>query len=220
MKKRCVSLLLVVLTVVILSACGSKADNDGMTRKPATNPREESKQGTEQAEKKTEDTPSETENTLNETPEPGFEANTEAAMEGNGDSNEDAGGVLMEGNVDRMVIEVGGQKFSLTLYDNETVRALKEQLPMTINMEELHGNEKFYYLDEELPVNSEEVGSIKTGDLMLFGSDCLVLFFEDFNTSYSYTRIGHVDNAESFANDLAGGTVKVSFETGEEEDKS
>lgn len=86
---------------------------------------------------------------------------------------------------------------------------------MTLPMEELHGNEKFYYLEEELPADSEKVGSIQTGDIMLFGSDCLVLFFDDFNTSYSYTRIGYVEDAQRFAGALADGTVEVTFRAGE-----
>lgn len=115
----------------------------------------------------------------------------------------------------KMIMEVGGQSFQATLYDNGTVRALMELLPMTLNMEELHGNEKFYYLEEGLPTNSENIGNIQTGDIMLFGSDCLVLFFEDFSTSYNYTRIGQIENPQEFAETLASGTVEVSFYAGE-----
>ena len=86
---------------------------------------------------------------------------------------------------------------------------------MTLDMEELHGNEKFYYLDEGLPPNSENIRNIKAGDIMLFGSDCLVLFFEDFTTSYNYTRIGHIEEEEAFVKALSGGTVEVTFEAGE-----
>ena len=111
-----------------------------------------------------------------------------------------------------MTVEAGGQKFQAALYDNETVRAFQERLPMTLDMEELHRNEKFYYLDEGLPANSENVGSIKAGDIMLFGSDCLVLFFEDFSTSYNYTRIGHIQEEEAFVKALSGGTVEMGCE--------
>ena len=44
-------------------------------------------------------------------------------------------------------------------------------------------------------------------------------FFEDFSTSYSYTRIGHIEDAGNFADTLASGTVEVMFETGEQEEK-
>lgn len=119
------------------------------------------------------------------------------------------------GDTQEMIIDVGGQSFQVTLYDNETVRVLLERLPMTLSMNELHGNEKFYNLDEALPTNSENVGSIQTGDIMLFGSDCLVLFFDDFGTSYNYTRIGHVQDEDAFVNALTGGTVEVTFHAGE-----
>lgn len=51
--------------------------------------------------------------------------------------------------------------------------------------------------------------------VILHGSDCLVLFFDDFNTSYSYTRIGHIEDAQGFAEVLAGGRVEVTFRSGE-----
>ena len=85
---------------------------------------------------------------------------------------------------------------------------------MTLNMDEMNGNEKFYYLSEGLPTSAQNVGSIRVGDIMLYGSDCLVLFFEDFNTSYSYTRIGHIENAQRFAEVLTSGNVEVTFRAG------
>ena len=120
-------------------------------------------------------------------------------------ANTESGGAQMQA----LIIEVNGQSFKPGLYNNETAKAVLERLPMTLNMDELNGNEKFYYLDDRLPADSENVGSIQTGDIMLFGSDCLVLFFEDFSTSYSYTRIGHIDDSQGFADALADGTVEV-----------
>ena len=76
-------------------------------------------------------------------------------------------------------------------------------------MDELHGNEKYAYLDQSLPTASEKVGSIKSGDLMLFGSDCLVLFYEDFSTSYSYTPLGHIDDPAGLSDALGSGSVLI-----------
>lgn len=125
-------------------------------------------------------------------------------------SNEEKGDEKMK----EFIIRVGDQSFQATLYNNETTQALMERLPMTLNMEELHGNEKYYYLEEGLPTNSESIDRIQTGDIMLFGSDCLVLFYDDFSNSYSYTRIGHIEDEEAFADALKNGTVEVSFEAG------
>ena len=112
----------------------------------------------------------------------------------------------------KLNIKIGDNNFTATLEDNETTKELVNKLPLTINMSELHGNEKYYYFDESMPTNSERVGNINTGDLMLYGSDCLVLFYESFSTSYSYTRLGHIDNPEGLANVVGSGNVEVTFE--------
>ena len=47
---------------------------------------------------------------------------------------------------------------------------------------------------------------------MLYGSDCLVLFYDSFSTSYSYTKIGYLDNPEGLKNIVGNGTVNVVIE--------
>lgn len=108
-------------------------------------------------------------------------------------------------------ITVGRASFSLILADNATAAAFKALLPLTLNMSEMNGNEKYYYLTDDLPTASSNPGTIQTGDLMLYGSSCLVLFYESFRTSYSYTRIGRVDNASGLAAALGSGSVNVTF---------
>lgn len=112
----------------------------------------------------------------------------------------------------QLKIEAGGQTFTATLVDNPTTRTLLERLPMTISMGELNGNEKYYYLPESLPTNSQRPGNIHAGDLMLYGSDCLVLFYESFSSGYSYTRLGSVDDSSGLAAALGRGSVEVSFQ--------
>lgn len=109
-------------------------------------------------------------------------------------------------------ILIGDRSFACTLYENETTYAFIEQLPLTITMNELNGNEKYYYLDHSLPTNSSRQEEIHAGDLMLFGNDCLVLFYEDFNTSYSYTAIGYVNEPNQLADVLGRGSIQVVFE--------
>ena len=109
-------------------------------------------------------------------------------------------------------IIINGQNFSATLYDNQTTRELINMLPLTINMSELNGNEKYYYFKDNFTTSSERVGTIKSGDLMLYGSDCLVLFYDSFSTPYSYTRIGYIDNPEGLALAVGNGGVQVVFE--------
>lgn len=108
-------------------------------------------------------------------------------------------------------IEVNGQTFSATLADNGTARAFAARLPMTLDMRELNGNEKYFYLDEPLPAAAQRVGQIRAGDLMLFGSDCVVLFYENFATSYTYTPIGRIDDPAGLADALGSGSAEVFF---------
>ncbi|WP_179018404.1 cyclophilin-like fold protein [Winogradskyella forsetii] len=112
----------------------------------------------------------------------------------------------------KMKITIGSRVFTATLYDNQSATAFKEMLPLTINMTELNGNEKYFDLPENLPANASNPKTIQNGDLMLYGSNTLVLFYKTFSTSYSYTKIGKVDNPEDLQKALGSGNVNVTFE--------
>lgn len=114
-----------------------------------------------------------------------------------------------EANMLSIVLTAGAERFTGTLEDNEAARQLVSRFPLTLDMGELNGNEKYVYLDRGLPVNSENPGQIHSGDLMLFGSDCLVLFYEGFSTSYSYTRLGSFQGGEGLAEALGRGSVRI-----------
>lgn len=114
-------------------------------------------------------------------------------------------------------IQVGDKAFLSTLFDNPSARALIARLPFTLLMKELNGNEKYYFFAEPLPSNSSQIGNIQTGDLMLYGSDALVLFYKSFSTSYSYTRLGRINDTTSLAQVLGSGSVSVTFSLVEEQ---
>lgn len=113
----------------------------------------------------------------------------------------------------KLKITIGSAVFKATLQDNATTTAFKKLLPMTISMTEHAGNEKYYSLPNSLPTNSFNPGTIQNGDLMLYGSQTLVLFYKSFSTSYSYTRLGKVDDATGLASALGSGSITVTFET-------
>lgn len=82
---------------------------------------------------------------------------------------------------------------------------------MDLEMNELKGNEKYFYLDESLPVNPYSPNTIGKGDIMLVGSSCLVIFYENFNPSYSYTRIRKINNANNLDIILGNNDATVTF---------
>lgn len=110
-----------------------------------------------------------------------------------------------------MKIEIGNQTFTATLADNEAAAAFLALLPMTVTMNELNGNEKYCNLASDLSTASYRPGTIRSGDIMLYGSDCVVLFYETFSSSYSYTRIGQVDDPTGLAAAVGTGRVTVTF---------
>lgn len=112
----------------------------------------------------------------------------------------------------KLTITAKNRTFIIKLYDNETTKALIKQLPMTIDMGELNGNEKYYYLPNTLPTESVRPGQINTGDFMLYGNDCLVLFYESFSSSYSYTKLGYIEDVTGLKSALGSGSVELTIE--------
>lgn len=146
-------------------------------------------------------------------PNPEEPGDNDNSGSGNNNGNNDNGNNEGENQMNRsMTIRVGDHSFEATLEDNATARAFAALLPMTVTMNELNGNEKYHYLSENLPTNSYRPGTIRNGDLMLYGFNCVVLFYETFSSSYSYTRFGQLDNPSGLASALGQGNVTVTFE--------
>ncbi len=116
--------------------------------------------------------------------------------------------MLNEFNVN---ILINGNNYTAIFEDNITTRELISILPFEINMNELNDNEKYYYFSTNFQVEPKRVNKINAGDIMMFGNNCLVIFYESFNTSYSYTRIGHISNTQNLKEDLGTGSVIVKF---------
>ena len=115
-------------------------------------------------------------------------------------------------NMPKLNIKIKNKIFIASLYDNETTREFIKNLPLTINMSELNGNEKYYYMDKSFKTNEENIKSIKKGDLMLYNSNCLVLFYKSFITSYSYTKLGFIEDPTDLEELLGSGKVDITFE--------
>ena len=112
----------------------------------------------------------------------------------------------------KMRVIVGDKVFPATLADNNTADEFRELLPLTIEMKELNGNEKYYYFNHNFTVDSSVPDMIHAGDIMLYGQNCLVLFYDTFETTYAYTRIGAINDPTGLAEALGNGPATVTFE--------
>ena len=111
----------------------------------------------------------------------------------------------------QMRIRIGSSAFTATLYDNATAKAFVALLPLTIAMRDLNSNEKYFDFSDGLPANAANPGTIQTGDVMLYGSNTLVLFYKSFSTSYRYTKLGRIENPSGLSAALGAGNVTVTF---------
>jgi hypothetical protein len=119
--------------------------------------------------------------------------------------------ILQSAKESSMWMTINERRFAFTLADNDTARAFAAQLPLTLQMEDLNGNEKHAKLPALLPAHASRPGIIRNGDLMLYGVDTLVVFYSTFNSIYSYTRIGRVDDASNLAQALGAGSARITF---------
>jgi hypothetical protein len=136
----------------------------------------------------------------------------ETSVPGSPDAGDNSGTNNPNQTRSQMKIKIGASTFTATLYDNATSTAFKAQLPITVNMRELNGNEKYFDLAASLPTNASNPGTIQNGDLMMYGANTLVLFYKSFPTSYSYTRLGRINDTAGLAAALGSGNVIVTYE--------
>lgn len=111
----------------------------------------------------------------------------------------------------KLLITIGTQEYTATLADTDAAREFAGMLPQTLDMSELNGNEKYVYLDSSLPTAAYRPDSIHAGDLMLYGSSCVVLFYESFSTSYSYTPLGHIDDPAGLADAVGHDSIVITI---------
>ncbi len=112
---------------------------------------------------------------------------------------------------DNYYIKIGNKEFPFILKDTAASNELKAKLPFKVEMTKLNGNEIFYKFNNSFTTNIKSVGTINTGDIYLYQTDYLVLFYKTFSTSYSYSEIGKLTNIEGLE-DAIGSDSKVTVE--------
>lgn len=124
------------------------------------------------------------------------------------------GGCAVAAREQRVWMVVGERRFVVELADTRAARAFTALLPLALEMPDLNGNEKQVKLPRPLPTDTVRPGTIRNGDLMLWGADTLVVFYLPFESPYSYTRLGRVVDAAELPRVLGPGAVRITFTEG------
>ena len=111
-----------------------------------------------------------------------------------------------------MKIKIGSKEFIAILYDNPTAEKFKALLPMKLVMKELNNNEKYADIPGKLGTKPTNPGNIQAGDIMIYDTNTLVLFYKSFRTNYSYTKLGRIKDPEGLASALGDKDLLISFE--------
>lgn len=105
----------------------------------------------------------------------------------------------------------GARRFAVALENSPSAHAFAQLLPLTLDMADLNDNEKHARLPQSLPAQASPPGTLQAGDVMLYGSDTLVVFYKRFASRYSYTRIGRVTPVDGLVMALGPGSPRIGF---------
>lgn len=119
----------------------------------------------------------------------------------NVDVNESDDIMIIKAIIDDTVVDI-------KLEDSNLANEFINLLPMELTMNELNGNEKYAYLNTTFTVKPTNPKHINKGDVMIYGNNCLVIFYKSFDTSYTYTKLGHIDNLPNLDKD----EINIKFE--------
>lgn len=116
-----------------------------------------------------------------------------------------------ENSVMNMIVQVGDSTFTATLEENSAVNSLVEMMknnPITIRMRDYSGFEKVGPLGTSLPTSDSQT-TTHTGDIVLYQGNQIVMFYG--SNSWSYTRLGHIDDLTGWKQALGSGDVTITF---------
>ncbi|MCH5317818.1 MAG: hypothetical protein J1E05_07550 [Eubacterium sp.] len=111
----------------------------------------------------------------------------------------------------KMIVKIGDSAFTATLEDNVATRELIEMMknaPITIDMSDYSGFEKVGPLGRRLTTENHQTIT-NAGDIVLYNGDQIVIFYG--SNSWSYTRIGKIDDLFGWEEALGSGDITAEF---------
>ena len=110
-----------------------------------------------------------------------------------------------------MNVQIGGSTFTATLEDNTAVDSfvrMMQTAPVVIQMNDYSGFEKVGSIGTSLPASNSQT-TTQSGDIVLYNGNQIVIFYG--SNSWSYTRLGKIDDLSGWTEALGSGDVTVTF---------
>ena len=115
----------------------------------------------------------------------------------------------------KMNVKIGDAVFTATLEDNAAVREFVDMMkdaPVTIDMSDYSGFEKVGSLGRSLTASDSQM-TTNAGDIVLYNKNQIVMFYG--SNSWSYTKIGHIDDLSGWKEALGDGNITAVFSLAE-----
>ena len=116
-----------------------------------------------------------------------------------------------ENTVKKMNLQIGNNSFTATLESNaavDTLVGMMREVPVVIQMSDYSGFEKVGSLGTSLPASNQQT-TTQSGDIVLYNGNQIVIFYG--SNSWSYTRLGKIDDLSGWEEALGSGDVTVTF---------
>ena len=208
--KRAFAILFSGILMISLAACGSNTQDKPLEEAPSTSASLTESAGLENSSSgqipssEASETPSSEPQAATQQAQPSAEPQAPTPEPENNTSTE-------ETKVTKMNVQVGGGSFTATLESNSAVDALIEMMkdePVVIQMSDYSGFEKVGSLGASLPASNSQT-TTHAGDIVLYNGNQIVIFYG--SNSWSYTRLGKIDDLSGWEDALGSGDVEVTF---------
>ena len=98
-----------------------------------------------------------------------------------------------------MKLEIDENVLDVSWNNNASITALNEMKPLTVNMHLYGGFEQVGSIGKSIVSDDKEI-TTKSGDIVLYSSNQIVVFFG--TNTWSYTKLGHINLSDSELNTL------------------
>ena len=98
-----------------------------------------------------------------------------------------------------MKLEIDNQELDVVWENNASVEAIKNLCPLSINMHQYGDFEQVGSINQSIVSDDKEI-TTKPGDIVLYSSNQIVVFFG--TNTWSYTKLGHISLSDSELNTL------------------